>query len=153
MPELPPVTTATLPCRPFMVCAPLCVTALQSPAAGGRYGSADDSSGGRPEPGALPATKLTAPRLRARVMARDRLVEQLVKGAHGGLTVVSAPAGWGKTTAVLEWRRRSGPARPFGWVTLDSDDSDPARVARRPRRRAGPQGRLALGCARARLGG
>jgi LuxR family maltose regulon positive regulatory protein len=76
---------------------------------------------------ALPATKLQAPQLRARIVARDRLVERLVSGARGKLTVVSAPAGWGKTTAVLEWRQRAGHGRPFAWVTLDTDDSDPAR--------------------------
>ena len=76
---------------------------------------------------ALPATKLQAPQLRARVVVRDRLVEQLMVGARARLTVVTAPAGWGKTTAVLEWRHRVGSARPFGWVTLDNDDSDPAR--------------------------
>ena len=76
---------------------------------------------------ALPATKLQAPQLRARVVTRDRLVERLMSGARGRLTVVTAPAGWGKTTAVLEWRQRTGSARPFGWVALDTDDSDPAR--------------------------
>ena len=50
-----------------------------------------------------------------------------MSGARGRLTVVSAPAGWGKTTAVLQWRQRIGSARPFSWVTLDADDSDPAR--------------------------
>ena len=76
---------------------------------------------------AVPATKLQAPQLRARAVVRDRTVEQLVRGARGRLTVVSAPAGWGKTTAVLEWRQRSGAVRSFGWVNLDTDDSDPAR--------------------------
>jgi LuxR family transcriptional regulator, maltose regulon positive regulatory protein len=48
-------------------------------------------------------------------------------GATGRLTVVTAPAGWGKTTAVLEWRRRSARSRRFAWLGLDADDSDPAR--------------------------
>ncbi len=59
-------------------------------------------------------------------MAREALVDRLVAGQSGRLTVVSAPAGWGKTTVVLEWRRRSAGRTPFGWVSLDEDDRDPA---------------------------
>ena len=58
-------------------------------------------------------------------MARDALVDRLVAGQFGRLTVVSAPAGWGKTTVVLEWRRRSAGRTPFGWIALDEDDNDP----------------------------
>lgn len=43
------------------------------------------------------------------------------------LTVLTAPAGWGKTTLALEWRRREAVRRAFAWVTLDPEDSDPIR--------------------------
>jgi LuxR family maltose regulon positive regulatory protein len=73
----------------------------------------------------LLATKLHMPVLRTKRVLRPRLVERLDAGAHGTLTLVSAPAGFGKTTAVSEWL--AGSARPSAWLSLDADDSDPAR--------------------------
>ena len=54
-------------------------------------------------------------------------MERLARGSSGRLTLVSAPAGWGRTTAVLEWRRWVAGRHRFAWVSLDADDSDPAR--------------------------
>jgi LuxR family maltose regulon positive regulatory protein len=74
----------------------------------------------------LAAAKLTAPRHRAVVLSRPRIVASLEAGADASLTLVCAPAGYGKTTAVREWCARSESA--LAWVTLDAADNDPARL-------------------------
>ncbi len=60
-------------------------------------------------------------------MARPRLVERLDEGLREGrrLSFISAPAGYGKTTLVVEWLQ--GVQRPTGWLSLDRHDNDPAR--------------------------
>jgi LuxR family maltose regulon positive regulatory protein len=73
----------------------------------------------------LLATKLHMPVLRTKRVLRPRLIERLDAGAHCALTLVSAPAGFGKTTVVSEWV--AGSHRPAAWLSLDADDSDPAR--------------------------
>ena len=74
----------------------------------------------------LLATKVHPPQGRSgRLVDREALVDRLVAGQSGRLTVISAPAGWGKTTLVLQWRRRIGAGQRFGWVSLDESDSDP----------------------------
>ena len=70
----------------------------------------------------LLATKLHAPR-RRRVVDRPRLRAPLDRGDHPALTLVSAPAGFGKTTLVAQWfADRPGSA----WLSLDRRDNDPA---------------------------
>jgi len=53
------------------------------------------------------------------------LIERLNEGLHGNLTLVSAPAGFGKTTLVSEWVADG--KRPTAWLSLDEADNDPAR--------------------------
>jgi LuxR family maltose regulon positive regulatory protein len=77
---------------------------------------------------ALLATKLYVPSARADVLSRSRLVEQLDLGIVRPLTLMSAPAGYGKTTAVSIWAAGSGV--PVAWLTLDAGDNDPARFWR-----------------------
>jgi LuxR family maltose regulon positive regulatory protein len=74
---------------------------------------------------ALLAAKLCIPRLRAERVARPRLLERLDTGLARPLTLVSAPAGFGKTTLVAEWVATLD--RPCAWLTLDERDSDPVR--------------------------
>ena len=69
--------------------------------------------------------KLYVPRYRADAVPRSRLHERLDEGARHDLTVVSAPAGFGKTTLLAEWSQRS--ELPVAWVSLDERDDDPAR--------------------------
>ena len=57
---------------------------------------------------------------------RPRLEHALEAGADSALTLVAAPAGYGKTTAVRDWAERSGSA--LAWVTLDAGDNEPARL-------------------------
>jgi LuxR family maltose regulon positive regulatory protein len=61
------------------------------------------------------------------MVARTRLIERLNEGlsAGGKLTLISAPAGFGKTTLVSEWV--VGRGQPAAWLSLDDGDSDPTR--------------------------
>ena len=76
-------------------------------------------------PMAILATKLYLPSPRAKVVLRPRLTERLNEGLHRKLTLVSAPAGFGKTTLVSEWV--TGSERRAAWLSLDEGDNDPAR--------------------------
>src|SRR5579859_1413934 len=73
------------------------------------------------------ATKLYSPPPRTKAVLRPRLIEQLNEGLCAGrrLTLISAPAGFGKTTLVGEWI--AGCGRPVAWLSLDAGDNDPAR--------------------------
>jgi LuxR family maltose regulon positive regulatory protein len=71
------------------------------------------------------STKLYIPPARPMLVSRPRLTERLDAGLHRKLTLISAPAGFGKTTLLSEWV--AGSERPVAWVSLDEDDSDPAR--------------------------
>lgn len=71
------------------------------------------------------ATKLYLPRLRPDMVNRPRLLERLTTGLHRKLTLISAPAGFGKTTLVNEWVK--GIDRPTAWLSLDEGESDPTR--------------------------
>src|SRR5215213_9706049 len=102
------------------------------------------------------ATKLFIPPPRPKVVRRPRLIERLNEGLHGKLTLISAPAGFGKTTLVSAWieeirntkyEMRDAlvevkaivPAteghnpkstiqnRAVAWLSLDEGDSDPTR--------------------------
>ncbi len=71
------------------------------------------------------ATKLYIPPPRTRGVYRPRLSEQLDAGLPRQLTLLSAPAGFGKTTLVSDWL--AGRQRPVAWLSLDEGDSDLAR--------------------------
>jgi LuxR family maltose regulon positive regulatory protein len=75
--------------------------------------------------GPLLLTKLCAPQVRSGRVRRSRLLARLNRGVEGKLTLVSAPAGFGKTTLVSEWLEQLG--RPSAWLSLDEGDNDPAR--------------------------
>ena len=73
------------------------------------------------------ATKLYVPQLRRPLVARPRLSERLHRGAQSRLTLLSAPAGFGKTTLLAEWLdATSGEDRFVAWLSLDPADNDPA---------------------------
>src|SRR5262252_5061906 len=77
---------------------------------------------------ALLATKLHIPRAPHGLVPRPRLVARLTEALAGGLTVVCAPAGFGKTALLADWARRSG--RQVAWLSLDTADNDPVRFWR-----------------------
>ena len=70
-------------------------------------------------------TKLKIPPLQPNLVQRPRLFKKLNKSLHARLTLVSAPAGFGKTTLVSEWA--AAREQPVAWLSLDEDDSDPVR--------------------------
>ena len=71
------------------------------------------------------ATKLYIPPPRPRVVHRIHLLEQLNEGLHRNLTLIAAPAGFGKTTLVSEWVAACD--RQVAWLSLDEGDNDLAR--------------------------
>lgn len=73
----------------------------------------------------LLATKLHQPRPRAQLVPRSHLVERLQQGVAGALTLVSAPAGFGKTTLLAQWRAST--RAPVAWLSLDPEDNEPTR--------------------------
>jgi LuxR family maltose regulon positive regulatory protein len=78
------------------------------------------------------ATKLFIPLPRAPAVARPRLIERLRTGLHSGrkLALISAPAGFGKTTLLSEWieeTRRLDDQVGVAWLSLDERDNDPGR--------------------------
>jgi LuxR family transcriptional regulator, maltose regulon positive regulatory protein len=72
-------------------------------------------------------TKLHAPTAREGWVERPELIQYLASAA-ARLVLVDAPAGFGKTTLVAQWRASTLDGRPFAWVSLDSGDNDPARL-------------------------
>ncbi len=76
------------------------------------------------------ATKLHVPPLRAEAVARERLIQRVEDGVRDGraLTLISAPAGFGKTTLISAWLQASG--RAAAWFSLDDGDNDPIRFWR-----------------------
>jgi len=76
-------------------------------------------------PALILTTKLYIPPPRANLIARLRLTKQLNEDLHRKLTLVSAPAGFGKTTLLSEWL--SGRGQPVAWFSLDEGDNNPAR--------------------------
>jgi LuxR family maltose regulon positive regulatory protein len=76
----------------------------------------------------LLATKLHVPRPRPGFLPRPRLLERLADGAGRELVLVCTPAGFGKTTLLGDWARRS--RQPVGWLSLEVGDNDPVRFWR-----------------------
>jgi LuxR family maltose regulon positive regulatory protein len=71
------------------------------------------------------ATKLFIPPPRPNAVLRADLIARLNEGLHRRLTLISAPAGFGKTSLASAWV--AGCGRPAAWLSLDEGDSDPAR--------------------------
>jgi LuxR family transcriptional regulator, maltose regulon positive regulatory protein len=76
---------------------------------------------------ALLATKLTPPRTPLRQVFRPRLIDLLDAGTRQLLTLLSAPAGAGKTALLASWSSAGQPPGPLAWVSLDAGDNDADR--------------------------
>jgi LuxR family maltose regulon positive regulatory protein len=75
----------------------------------------------------LLTTKLNIPPARHQLVSRHQLYERLQDGLNYGLILVSAPAGFGKTTLVSEWVRQNQKEISAAWLSLDEGDNDPVR--------------------------
>src|SRR5215470_10829828 len=99
-------------------------------------GSADTDSAGTPSalpeqgghnalPEHLLLTKLQMPRLRKRLVSRSHLTQRLEQGIEQPITLISAPAGFGKTTLLTQWLIQSN--MPTVWLSLEDADNEPIR--------------------------
>src|SRR5512136_367872 len=75
----------------------------------------------------LQAVKLRRPSLPSKRVPRPRLLAKLDEGWNSGrrVTLVSAPAGFGKTTCVIDWLETL--SAPAAWLSLEAADDDPGR--------------------------
>ena len=78
-------------------------------------------------PTTLLRTKLYIPPVRPELVPRPRLVERLRAGLDRRLTLISAPAGFGKTTLLSQCIAHCDPRTRVAWLSLDQGDNDPAR--------------------------
>src|SRR5512146_1255475 len=74
---------------------------------------------------ALIRTKLRLPFTRPGLVSRPRLQQQIAQGLRGPLTLITAPAGFGKTTLVASCVDACG--MPVAWLSLDRDDNQEGR--------------------------
>jgi ATP/maltotriose-dependent transcriptional regulator MalT len=80
--------------------------------------------------GSAPARPLVASKLQPPVPRRHVSRPELLRACRAGsrkLTLLRAPAGWGKTTLLADWHAAPDERRPFAWLALDRDDNDPVR--------------------------
>jgi LuxR family maltose regulon positive regulatory protein len=73
------------------------------------------------------AAKVLRPGVRREAITRDRVVRQIVAATERPLTVLAAPAGFGKTTALVTTFEATG--TPVAWVSLGPSENDPGRLA------------------------
>ncbi len=76
-------------------------------------------------PTPLLSVKLKIPLLRSTLVLRPHLIEKLNVGLNCKLSLISAPAGYGKTTLLCCWARSC--QRPTAWISLDEGDNEPGR--------------------------
>ncbi len=85
-------------------------------------------SGSRPSGRApLIRSKFQPPALPRGLVSRSHLLGELTSGRSRALTLVCAPAGYGKTTLISQWIEVGTNSARFAWVTLDIGDADPTR--------------------------
>jgi LuxR family maltose regulon positive regulatory protein len=71
----------------------------------------------------LLSAKLQVPAINKNIISRERVLQKLQKALECKLTLITAPAGYGKTTAILHWLEKCG--LPVAWLSLDSHDNSP----------------------------
>lgn len=72
-----------------------------------------------------PLTRFSAPHLQFQLVARAHLIDQIERGIQGPLTLISAPAGFGKTTILAQWFQQK--KVPAVWLSLEAQDNHPTR--------------------------
>ncbi len=76
----------------------------------------------------LLATKFHVPPPGSNLVSRPRLVQRLSEGRACPVTLISAPAGFGKTTLLSEWHHASADGSwRLAWLSLEGADNDPTR--------------------------
>src|ERR1700753_1941818 len=76
------------------------------------------------------ATKLNSPHISDQLIQRTALLDAMAVALRRKITLVSAPAGWGKTTLLGQWAASKTPAEGeprVGWLSIDPPDNDPIR--------------------------
>jgi LuxR family maltose regulon positive regulatory protein len=73
----------------------------------------------------LLATKLHIPAIGPQLVQRNALLDALSAGRRRKVTLLSAPAGWGKTTVLAQWALSVAENQRFGWLSVDHSDNDP----------------------------
>ena len=91
----------------------------------GSAGRSDNGVAEGAERAVLLATKLDVPAIGGALVHRATLLDALSAGRRRKLTLLSAPAGWGKTTLLAQWALGAGENQRFGWLSLDPSDNDP----------------------------
>lgn len=100
-------------------------TDLRGSAMNGSAGRSDNGVGEGAARAVLLATKLHVPAIGTQLVQRAALLDALSAGRSRKLTLLSAPAGWGKTTVLGQWVLGAGEDERFAWLSLDSSDNDP----------------------------
>ncbi|MGE5786274.1 MAG: AAA family ATPase, partial [Myxococcales bacterium] len=72
--------------------------------------------------------KLRPPPTRSEWLVRTRLLDKLEHAAQRPVTLVAAPAGYGKTTVVTQWLTSHSRRATVAWISLDASDNDPVRL-------------------------
>ena len=72
--------------------------------------------------------KLRPPPLRPEWVVRSRLLDNLQQAVERPVTLIAAPAGYGKTTLVTQWLASGTRPATVAWISLDAADNDPARL-------------------------
>ena len=87
----------------------------------------DESLGIQPVDWILEA-KLRPPPARSEWVVRTRLIEELQHATERPVTLIAAPAGYGKTTVVSQWLASASRPEAVAWISLDASDNDPVRL-------------------------
>src|SRR5690349_10527199 len=112
---------------PFVYSKSCLFTGIQGRMMSDRDGVIEQQREQLPDTYELLRTKLALPRQRQSLVPREALLSRLDEGLERKLTLVSAPAGFGKTTLVSEWIATRGELREppsVAWVSLDAGDND-----------------------------
>jgi LuxR family maltose regulon positive regulatory protein len=108
--------------RPSFYSFPGCQQQVERGVRASRELSTDETGGNTPL-----TTKLMVPVPRCRPVTRQRLHALLDEGTRGPLTLLAAPAGYGKTLLLTSWATEAAPPGPVAWVRVGPDDQQPPR--------------------------